>query len=75
VLATGGGAHNGFLVERIRTLASTPIDVPDGLTVDYKEALVFALLGVLRVRGEANTLSSVTGAQRDSTGGAVYHPY
>jgi anhydro-N-acetylmuramic acid kinase len=75
VLATGGGAHNGFLVERLRTLASTSIDVPDGLTVDYKEALVFALLGVLRVRGEANTLSSVTGAQRDSTGGAVYHPY
>lgn len=75
VLATGGGAHNGFLVERLRTLASTSIDVPDRLTVDYKEALVFALLGVLRVRGEANTLSSVTGAQRDSTGGAVYHPY
>lgn len=75
VLATGGGAHNGFLVERLRTLASTSIDVPDRLTVDYKEALVFALLGVLRVRGEANTLSSVTGAQRGSTGGAVYHPY
>ncbi|MFN6117048.1 MAG: anhydro-N-acetylmuramic acid kinase [Flavobacteriales bacterium] len=75
VLVTGGGAHNAFLLERMRSQCATPIEVPDRLTVDYKEALVFALLGVLRVRGEANTLSSVTGAQRDSTGGAVYHPY
>lgn len=72
LLATGGGVHNGFLLERLRALTSSPIDVPDRLTVDFKEALVFALLGALRLRGEANVLASVTGALRDSVGGAVY---
>ena len=75
VLVTGGGAHNGFLIERIRHHSKAPIEVPDKLTIDFKEALVFALLGVLRIRGEANTLASVTGAKRDSAGGAVHRPY
>ncbi|MBK9177282.1 MAG: anhydro-N-acetylmuramic acid kinase [Flavobacteriales bacterium] len=74
VLVTGGGAHNRFLMERLRKLAHTPIEVPDQRTVDYKEALVFALLGVLRMRGEVNALACVTGAKRDSVGGAVHHP-
>jgi anhydro-N-acetylmuramic acid kinase len=72
VLVTGGGAHNTFLLERIRASTKAPLAVPDKLTVDYKEALVFALLGVLRKRGEANALASVTGAKRDSVGGAVH---
>lgn len=72
VLVTGGGAHNTYLLERIRTYVQAPIEVPDKRTVDFKEALVFALLGVLRMRGEANALASVTGAKRDSVGGAVY---
>ncbi|MBK7385092.1 MAG: anhydro-N-acetylmuramic acid kinase [Flavobacteriales bacterium] len=66
---TGGGAHNSFLLERIRAYTKATLHVPDKLTVDYKEALVFALLGVLRMRGEVNTLKSVTGAKRDSVGG------
>lgn len=74
VLVTGGGAHNAFLVERIRASTKAPLVVPDKLTVDFKEALVFALLGVLRMRGEVNALASVTGAKRDSVGGAVYLP-
>lgn len=74
VLVTGGGAHNGFLIERLRALATAEIIVPDKLTVNYKEALVFALLGALRLKGEVNTLCSVTGAVRDSVGGAVYLP-
>ncbi|MFN3876655.1 MAG: anhydro-N-acetylmuramic acid kinase, partial [Flavobacteriales bacterium] len=74
VLVTGGGARNAFLVERIQAHARAPLVVPDRLTVDFKEALVFALLGVLRMRGEANTLASVTGAKRDCVGGAVHLP-
>lgn len=70
VLVTGGGAHNGFLLERIA--AFTPLETPDASIIDFKEALVFALLGVLRLRGEPTALASVTGAQGDSVGGAVY---
>ena len=72
VLVTGGGAHNSFLLERMRANTQADIHVPDRTIVDYKEALVFALLGLLRMRGEANTLASVTGAKHDSVGGAVY---
>ena len=74
VLVTGGGAHNGFLMQRIKTMCPTEVVVPDERTVDLKEALLFAFLGLMRWRGEANTLSSVTGASRDSIGGAVYLP-
>ena len=74
VLVTGGGAHNTFLIDRIRAYAKAPLVVPDQLTIDFKEALVFALLGVLRMRGEVNALASVTGAKRNSVGGAVYLP-
>lgn len=70
-LVTGGGAHNRFLAERIA--AYTRIEVPGRQVVDFKEALVFALLGVLRLREEPTALASVTGARRDSVGGAVYH--
>lgn len=75
VLVTGGGAHNGFLLERIRALNGTTLYVPDPMIVDFKEALIFAFLGVLRMRNESTTLASVTGASRDSVGGAVYGPY
>jgi anhydro-N-acetylmuramic acid kinase len=72
VLVTGGGAHNTYQIERLRALCGVALEVPDARTVDYKEALTFALLGVLRLRGEATALASVTGAGRDSVGGAVY---
>lgn len=73
VLVTGGGARNRFLVERIAAHGQAVLVLPPKATIDYKEALVFALLGVLRMRGEANALASVTGAKRDSVGGAIFH--
>ncbi|HXB07704.1 MAG TPA: anhydro-N-acetylmuramic acid kinase [Puia sp.] len=75
MLVTGGGAHNGFLVDRLtERLAASGVDVvvPEAVLVDYKEALVMALIGVLRWREENNVLASVTGASRDSIGGAVW---
>jgi anhydro-N-acetylmuramic acid kinase len=75
MLVTGGGAHNAFLVERLRArLAELGVEVvvPEKALVDYKEALVMALIGVLRWREENNVLASVTGASRDSIGGAVW---
>jgi anhydro-N-acetylmuramic acid kinase len=73
MLVTGGGAHNTFLVEQLRhELGGIAVVVPDAALVDYKEALIMALIGVLRWREENNVLASVTGASRDSIGGAVW---
>jgi anhydro-N-acetylmuramic acid kinase len=73
VLVTGGGAFNTFLTERIQSLVPNPVVIPESMMVHFKEALVFAFLGVLRMRGEVNCLASTTGASRDSVGGAVFH--
>ena len=73
VLTTGGGARNRFLLERMRATApQADYVVPDPLTIDFKEALIFALLGALYVAGLPNCLSSVTGAVRDNIGGCLY---
>lgn len=74
VLATGGGAFNTYLIELIQqTLGdSFTVVVPEPELVNFKEALIFAFLGVLRWRQEPNCLSSVTGATYDNVGGAVY---
>lgn len=75
LLITGGGAHNSFLVQRISAYLNDigfSTEVPDVATVNYKEALVMALIGVLRWREENNVLSSVTGASRNSVGGAMW---
>jgi anhydro-N-acetylmuramic acid kinase len=75
MLATGGGACNTFLVtqlqQRLQELNVT-ISVPDVNTILYKEALVMALIGTLRWREEANVLAEVTGARKDSVGGAFW---
>lgn len=73
-LFTGGGAHNGFLLERIAARCRTKPVLPSKELIDYKEAVIFAFLGLMRWKREVNTLASVTGAARDSIGGAVYRP-
>lgn len=73
-LMTGGGAFNGFLMERLRARTSVELVVPDERTVAFKEAIIFAYLGWLRWHGRPNALSSVTGSSRDSIGGALYLP-
>jgi anhydro-N-acetylmuramic acid kinase len=72
ILITGGGAFNDYLLERIKYHTPNPIHLPDENTINFKEALIFAFLGVLRWREEANCLQSVTGATKDSSGGAIY---
>ena len=72
MLVTGGGAKNDFLIERICALSKHEIIVPDVMITDYKEALIFAFLGVLKMEGKINVLSSVTGASSDSSSGKIY---
>lgn len=69
MLITGGGSHNTFLLERISKYTKAQIVVPDKNTVDFKEALIFAFLGLLRWKGKINVLSSVTGAKSNSISG------
>jgi anhydro-N-acetylmuramic acid kinase len=75
LLVTGGGAFNTFLVQRLKDQLkklSIEVIVPDKKLVNYKEALIMALIGVLRWREEYNVISSVTGAARNSIGGALW---
>jgi anhydro-N-acetylmuramic acid kinase len=73
VLCTGGGAFNAYLISRILDHCgdNATLIIPEDQVVKFKEALVFAFLGVLRVRGEVNCLKSVTGAIRNSSSGCV----
>lgn len=73
LLATGGGALNHFLIQLIqeKLKGRAHVIIPEQQIIEFKEALVFALLGVLRVEGEINCLSSVTGASQDSSGGVL----
>lgn len=69
---TGGGTYNGFLIKRLKSLTNIKIIIPDKDIIEYKEAIIFALLGVLKLRNEVNCLMSVTGASRNHSSGTVY---
>ena len=72
ILCTGGGARNKYLIERLQARTKHEVIVPEKQIIDYKEALVFAFLGLLRMEGKTNVLSSVTGAESDSCSGRVW---
>lgn len=72
ILVTGGGAFNSFLAERIQQNTDASVIVPGDKLISFKEALAFAFLGLLRVMNEPNCLKSVTGAERDTVGGALH---
>jgi anhydro-N-acetylmuramic acid kinase len=73
ILITGGGAKNAFLIELLQQKAGSNyhIILPDVQLIDFKEAIIFGFLGLLKVLGQHNCLASVTGASTNSTGGIV----
>jgi len=73
-LISGGGTYNTFLISRLKELSNCDIHILDKTTTDFKEALIFGLLGVLKLRQEVNCLRSVTGAKYDHSSGKVYEP-
>jgi anhydro-N-acetylmuramic acid kinase len=74
VLVTGGGAKNEYLIELLNQKSNAELVIPNEQIVDYKEALVFALLGVLRFENRINVLASVTGASKDHSAGSIIKP-
>ncbi|MBO4634076.1 MAG: anhydro-N-acetylmuramic acid kinase [Bacteroidales bacterium] len=72
LLVTGGGAYNKFLIERMRELSGCNIVVPEPAIIEFKEALIFAFLGVLYMFDQPSCLRSVTGASRDNIGGMLF---
>lgn len=74
LLITGGGAFNSFLVECIQSACGPTVDIqiPSPTVIGFKEALLMALMGVLRIRQQSNCLATVTGALHDSINGALY---
>lgn len=76
LLVTGGGAHNRFWMQQLHHAlpANYSLKLPEKQLIDFKEALVFAFMALLRREEQVNILSSVTGAREDSSGGKIYRP-
>ncbi len=72
ILLTGGGARNNFLVSEFKNLTPYEVTVPPALLVDYKEALIFAFMGVLKLNNQINCLASATGARKNSICGVIF---
>lgn len=74
ILVTGGGTFNSFLIQELKLKTDTAIVIPENEVVNFKEALVFAFLGVLKWENRINILGSVTGAGKDHSSGQIHLP-
>jgi anhydro-N-acetylmuramic acid kinase len=72
MLVTGGGTFNKFLIERIKAKTNLEVVIPDENIINFKEAMIFAFLGLLKSMERTNSLASVTGAIKDCSGGIIY---
>ncbi|UTW64403.1 anhydro-N-acetylmuramic acid kinase [bacterium SCSIO 12741] len=74
ILVTGGGAYNSYLLELLNQSSPGKWTLPEAQIIEFKEAIIFAYLGWLRLHNQANCLSDVTGAKRDNSGGVIFDP-
>lgn len=73
VLVTGGGAYHTLLINEIKKKTDNQLVVPDNNLIEFKEAIVFGFLGVLKLRGDVNCLKSVTGAKQNHSSGIIFN--
>lgn len=71
VLVTGGGAYNSFLIEQIKQKTSTEVIIPTAPLIEFKEALIFAFMGILKMNNEINVLASATGSSNNHSSGII----
>ena len=71
-LFTGGGVFNSYLISRIQYHTNTQIVIPSNQLINFKEAIVFGLLGLLRCLNENNCFASATGASKNHSSGDIY---
>jgi anhydro-N-acetylmuramic acid kinase len=72
ILISGGGTYNNTLIDSIKTKVKSKVIVPDSQIIDYKEALIFAYMGLLKSKEKINCLKSVTGAIKDHSSGKIF---
>lgn len=72
ILLSGGGAHNLYFIDLLQELTTAEIVVSNQELTDFKEALIFALLALLKREEKINVLSSVTGSNTDHSAGILY---
>jgi len=73
VLCTGGGTYNRYLIEKMASTKKMELIIPDKNLIEFKEALIFAFLGLLRIDNQTNCLRSVTGAKKDHSSGKIFY--
>lgn len=73
VLVTGGGAWNDYLLGRIEAYG-VKLERPEKEVVNFKEAVIFALLAYLRFTGKDNVLGATTGSGKNHSSGKVFWP-
>jgi len=74
VLVTGGGAFNRFLIQQLQQQRPKTFEIPGPKLIEYKEALLFAWLGMRRIQEKINVWASVTGAAVNHSAGIVHKP-
>ena len=72
LLFTGGGVKNNFLILKLKEKLKINFELQSEEIIDFKEALIFGFLGVLKIRNENNCLKSVTGAEKDHSSGVIF---
>ena len=74
ILVTGGGVYNDYFLKRLKFHVKNNIQLPENQIIEFKEAVIFGLLGILKLRNDVNCLRSVTGASKDHSSGKIYCP-